>query len=534
MAVREETLFYGGRILTMTKEREVQALLVRDGKIAAAGRREEVRAQIKQAADVKEINLDGAALLPGFVDSHSHFSQVASSFLQVSLDGMGTTEEMGRAIGRYRKEAGVAPGGWIVARDYDNNLFAGAKNPPLSELDAICPDHPLIIQHKSGHMGLLNSLALSALGITEKTQAPEGGRIETRDGALTGYLEENAFIDCLKRLPPTDENAMFSACEKAQRLYASYGITTIQDGMAVKEMIPFYRALMEKNLLQCDLVAYFGLDAGGQARRDLAGAWEGYTSHFRIGGFKMFLDGSPQGRTAWMRKPYEGEKEYCGYGTMTDEAVLEAFETAAREKRQILAHCNGDGAAEQYLSCLERAEREFPQLSCLRPVLIHGQLLGPDQVSRAVSLGVIASFFIAHIWYWGDVHIRNFGMERASRISPAGTARRLGLPFTLHQDSPVIRPDMMETVWCAVNRMTRAGVTLSAQERLGVEEALRAVTRTAAFQYFEEGEKGTLEAGKRADLTVLERDPLTADPDSLRSIRVVATYKDGREIYASR
>ena len=152
-------------------------------------------------------------------------------------------------------------------------------------------------------------------------------------------------------------------------------------------------------------------------------------------------------------------------------------------------------------------------------------------MDKVKELGVVPSFFAAHVYHWGDVHVKNFGAERAARISPAGAALERDIPFTFHQDTPVLPPDMLETVWCGVNRLTRSGAVLGPEQKIPVVEALAAVTIRAAWQYFEEGEKGSLREGKRADLVLLERDPLTADPMSLRDIPVLATWKDGRLIY---
>ena len=197
---------------------------------------------------------------------------------------------------------------------------------------------------------------------------------------------------------------------------------------------------------------------------------------------------------------------------------------------QLLAHCNGDRAAQQYLDALERAAEEG---KCPpRPVMIHAQLLGRDQLERVKKLGVIPSFFVAHVYHWGDVHVKNFGLERAEHISPAGSALSQNIPFTFHQDAPVIKPDMLETVWCAANRITRQGVVLGAKEAVSVQQALRAVTETAAYQYFREGQIGTIEPGKQADFVLLDRDPLETPRQALRDIQVLETYKGGQQIWS--
>ena len=257
-----------------------------------------------------------------------------------------------------------------------------------------------------------------------------------------------------------------------------------------------------------------------------------YDRRLRLGGYKIFLDGSPQSRTAWVRTPYEktqGDAPEYGTSTMTEEAVEEAVLLAARTGRQLLAHCNGDAAAEQYLSACEKAKRAGKRLK--KPVMIHAQLLGTDQIPRLKALGMIPSFFAAHVYHWGDVHIRNLGLERAGKISPLRSAQKEGLVFTLHQDSPVILPDMLETVWCAAVRKTKAGIVLGAEERISVYEALRAVTWNGAYQYSEETRKGSIAPGKLADFVILDRNPLETEPEALREIQVLETIKEGKTVY---
>ena len=540
---KSRIVFYNGEILTMEKRSAGTAVLVEDGKIRALGDAGEL---LEAAGDAARVDLEGNTLMPAFVDAHSHFTQVAFSTLQASLEGAGSREEAVGKLQAFLRTARHPKGAWVLARDYDNTAFPDGRHLTLAELDGAAPENPLFVQHKSGHIGLFNSLALKLLGVRPDTPSPEGGRIGKEDGRLTGYMEENALFAFQKRVPMPGPEELEGAFEKAQKLYASFGITTVQDGMAVKEMLPLYDMLLGKDLLWLDLAAYPDPETYALAKRAYPGCMETYWKGLRFGGMKIFLDGSPQGRTAWMRTPYlggtedrgakearsENAKEYCGYGTMTDENVLEAMGEAAREETQLLAHCNGDAAAEQYLRCLERAEEDWPGLGGLRPVLIHGQLIGRDQLPRAARLGVILSLFVAHVYHWGDVHIRNFGLERACKISPAASALRCGIPVTFHQDAPVILPDMFETIWCAVRRLTKQGVLLGGEERISPAQALRAVTINAAYQYGEEKRKGSIVPGKQADLIVTDKNPLKAPAKELRNIQVLRTYKEGVCVYS--
>lgn len=525
-----QTLFYGGSIVTMQREPYAQALLCEGTNILAVGSKAALDS--KAAPDCHKVNLQGAALLPGFVDAHSHFSAVAMSFLQVSVEEASTEEEIADAVSDFLLRTKPAPGSWVQVRGYDHTALPGAAHLSLAFLDQICPHNPLLVQHKSGHFGLVNSAALQKLGITAATPDPAGGRIgHDAAGQPNGYLEENAFLAAQKTLPLPKDADLLDACRKAQALYAGYGITTVQEGMVSAELLPLYTMLADCDLLNLDIVAYPDAATWGAATAALPGRVGHYQNHLRWGGVKMFLDGSPQGRTAWLRAPYAGEASYAGYPALTDEQVCQTLALAGEQDIQVLAHCNGDAAAQQYLDCLQRMEQRYPRLKKHRPVMIHAQLLHPDQMPQALALGVVPSFFVAHVYHWGDVHLHNLGPVRAAQISPAASALRCGLPFTFHQDAPVIQPDMLETLWCAATRRTRAGVVLGEQECLPVSAALRAVTATAAWQYGEAASKGTLAAGKRADLVILDGNPLKTPPEKLRSLQVLATFKDGQPVY---
>ena len=525
-----DILFTNGTIRTMERESPAaQALLVRDGRVAAVGSLAAVEDQA--GIDVRRVDLAGRTLLPSFLDAHSHFTAVANQFLQVSLSGCASWGDIQDRIRDYIRRERVPAGQWVTAQGYDHNQLSERRHPDRACLDAAAPENPVVICHQSGHMGVFNTAALERLGVTAQTPAPAGGVIGRENGTLTGYMEENAFLEFQKRVPMMPLEAFLGAYRKAQGLYASHGITTVQEGLLRRELVPLYQALLADGSLKLDVVAY-GDEAGvAAARQAFPASVRRYQGHFRLGGYKMFLDGSPQGRTAWLRQPYRGEAAYRGYGTLTDAQVLGMVRRAGTEGMQLLAHCNGDAACAQYLAALETAAREGVDLAAMRPVMIHAQLLGRDQLPAVKRLGVIPSFFVAHVYHWGDIHWENLGPDRADGISPAGSAAELGIPFTFHTDAPVIPPDLLETVWCAVNRVTRSGRLLGAEERVDVQTALEAVTANTAFQYFEERDKGTLSPGKRADLVILDRDPLAVPPEELRVIRVLETWKDGAAIF---
>ena len=455
-------------------------------------------------------------------------SAAANSFLQADLTECVNFQEIEETLQAFLRDRQIPPGEWVTAQGYDQNALEERSHPTLALLDRAAPENPLLVQHKSGHMGVVNTQGLKRLGITPQTQPSSGGAIGVKDECLTGYLEENAFVSQLRNIPLPSMEQLLQGYRAAQDIYAAQGITLVQDGMVTPELLPAYRALLRQDWLKLDVAAYTAPEDYAQFAGELP-----RTGHLTLSGMKIFLDGSPQGRTAWMRAPYADDPGYRGYGTMTDEAVTQAMIRAGEARTQLLCHCNGDAAAEQFLRCLEAAERACHTLKALRPVIIHGQLMGRDQLETAARLGAVVSFFVGHVYHWGDLHRKTFGPERAAAISPARSALDAGVPVTLHNDAPVIAPNLLETLWCAVNRRTRSGFCLGPEERLTPEAALVALTKTAAWQYFQERERGTLEPGKRADLVVLSRNPLAVSPEALRDIQVLQTWKDGTLLYSA-
>lgn len=524
------TLFYNGDILTMEDGKEtVEAVLVQDGKIAKVGTAEQLKVM---APDAELVDLQGKTLMPSFIDAHGHYSGYAIALLQVDLVECVNHQEVIDTLKKFIGQNNIPAGQWISCKGYDHNIMAEKTPPRKDVLDQGAPDNPVICAHKSGHAGVFNSKALEELGITAETKAPDGGVIEMKDGQPTGYMEENAFLDYQQRTPMMDMGAMLKAFVDIQERYASYGVTTVQDGMVVEMMKDLYGYLHNADMFKLDVVGYWDSRCSKEMRQQFSMCEGRYNKRLKFGGYKIFLDGSPQAETAWMRTKYPThEEDYYGYPVMKDEDIIAICKKALQEDRQILAHCNGDAAAQQYLDCYQKAKDELGTTNDIRPVLVHGQLLGLDQLPQLKALGIIPTFFVAHVWHWGMIHMNTFGKERAQTISPAGSALKEGIKFTFHQDAPVIDPDMLETVWCAVNRVTKNGKVIGEGEKVPVYEALKAVTINGAYQYFEEDVKGSIKEGKLADLIILDKNPLKVPAMEIKDILVLETFKDGNRIY---
>ncbi len=524
-----ELLFYGGPILTMEAEADgpdarAQALLVQNGRITALGSPEELRAACPTA---RAIDLQGRCLLPAFLDPHSHLLQFANTLQYACLSECRSFDALCQVLRDFMAQSPVGP---VIGFGYDQNLLDEGRHPTRQLLDQVSRERPIMISHASGHMGVANSRMLEQLGLTDAVQDPQGGRYgRDEQGHLDGLLEENAFIQQTQAaVPVTDPQAQLKRqvelLKKAQDIYFSYGITTAQEGLLKEGELAVYLQAVQQHGLKLDVVAYADIRNCPELPREYPQYREKYQDHFKIGGYKLFLDGSPQGRTAWMLEDYADEAGYRGYPVYTDQEVTDFVKKAQDEDLQLLCHCNGDAAAQQFIQCHQRP-------STKRDVMIHAQLLHADQMPAMKAAGIMPSFFTAHSWYWGDAHIQHLGMERARNISAAASAAALGLPYTFHMDTPVLPPDCIDTLFCAVNRVTRSGVRLNQEEALSAYDALKGLTRYAAWQYFEEDEKGTLAPGKAADLVILSADPTTVDPAQLRSIQVLATLKNGEAVY---
>lgn len=531
MSNQRDLVFYNGDILPMAGQQVVEAVLVRDGKIHSAGSFDEIMSHKRTECDM--VNLRGKAMLPAFIDPHSHLTSVALTLRLAPLASASSFDDVIHILSQFKKDNHLKDGDWIVGFGYDHNNLKEHLHPTKDILDKVSTSNPILISHVSGHMGCMNSAALETAGITSDTPNPSGGVIgrigETREP--NGYLEENAFISMTTLVPEPSLEELSQLIVKAQEIYFSFGIATIQEGLIKENQFHILNYAAQSKKLKADVIGYVDLKESKHIFSKHPEYDGKYENGLKLAGYKIFLDGSPQGKTAWLSAPYASSSDgYRGYPIYSDEEVLSFCETALRENRQLLAHCNGDAAAEQFISCMEKASA-----GCLgadiRPVMIHAQTVRPDQLERMKRVGMLPSFFIAHTYYWGDIHLKNLGRERAEAISPAQSAKKINLPFTFHQDTPVLPPNMMETVWCAVNRRTQSGRLLGEKERISVLDALKAVTIYAAYQYGEDAVKGSIEEGKVADLVILDQNPLKICTDDLKRVQVLSLYKRGELVF---
>lgn len=544
--MKNALLVYGGPILTMQgmQPSYVDAMLIQDGKIRYTGALSEAE---KLAPQAKRLNLNHKTVIPGIIDAHSHLNSVGMQQTVANLypppDGkvvsIATLVQEMKAWAKQNPQFIKATSGWMIGNGYDDAQLQEKAHPTASDLDQISTTQPVLILHQSGHLASANHKALELLGINEKSSNPSGGVIRRVVGTNipNGVLEESVVIEAMmqafKTVPP---EIMQQMALTAVQTYMANGYTTVQEGRADRGTSELWRSLANQNKLAIDVVSYPDISSE-QAYMLEKGVSKNYVNHFRIGGVKISLDGSPQGKTAWLTEPYvvppEGkDKNYRGYSAFPEQKTVQQMIDLAFEKQwPILAHANGDAAIDQYLNVIANAQKKY-DASKRRDVIIHAQTMREDQLDRAKQLHLIPSFFSLHTYYWGDWHVaQTLGEKRAEHISPTGSALRKGMIFTEHHDAPVIPPKSMMVLDATVNRTTRTGKVLGQAQKVSPYIGLKTMTDWAAYQYFEEDIKGTLSTGKYGDFVILSANPITIEPSKIKDIKVLATYKQGQLVY---
>lgn len=535
-------IFTGEHIITMDPNvPTVEAVAVAGGEIIATGDFADI---LKHKTDVtRVIELGEQALIPGFIDAHGHMTFVARliEIIDLASPPVGSVENIDDIVSLVRQRIdgdALESGAWVLGFGYDDSLLAEGRHPNRDDLDRASVEHPIALTHVSGHLMAVNSAALAERGIDASTENPPGGVIRRRPGSRVpnGVMEETATGPFSRNeMTNIDAQEFEALVRQAIRRYASYGVTTIQDGGATMADVAVLRAAADREAFIADVVVFPWSNGFDDAQMEAIELEHSYTGGFRLGGVKFGLDGSPQGRTAFLSQPYtEGPPgaapDYRAYPIMPAEKFNPRIAEMIDRGIPTLVHANGDGAIDMLLDGVAQraASGALPDH---RTVIIHAQLMRRDQLEKTQALGLVPSYYSAHPFFWGDWHRRSFGEERAAYISPAGDTIRMGIPFTIHNDSPIVPPDMLRLLWIAVNRKTRSDFVLGPEQRLTPMQALHATTLGAAYQYFEEDSKGSITPGKQADLVILGSNPLLVDPDLLKDIPVIETFARGKSIY---
>jgi len=488
----------------------------------------------------EHINFGNQAVLPGFIDAHGHASYLAfatqvANIASPPVGKINNINDLQTELKNFIKDSDIQPGEWLIGLGYDDSLLTERRHPTRDDLDEVSTEHPIYLIHVSAHLGAANSLGLSLAKINSKTQNPPGGKIRRYENSLepNGVFEETAAYP-LQQLAMSAYKDPIGSVKKAMEIYARNGITTAQDGASSLETISLMNAADVQGMINIDVISY-PIGQNGLIENLDTISFGAYQGRVKVGGIKLILDGSPQGKTAYLTQPYykpphNESKLYKGYPLIPQKDLSGLVKKYADLSIPIMAHANGDAAADMLIKAVKDAEIESDH----RTIIIHAQTVREDQLDLMKKLEIIPSYFSTHTFYWGDWHRDSvFGPDRAMRISPTKSTLERDIPFTVHNDAPVVPPDMMRLLWATTNRQTRSGKILGKQQRISTYSALEAITINAAYQHFEDDLKGSIEVGKQADLVVLSEDPLSIDTKNLLEVNVVATFSRGVEVFNS-
>jgi predicted amidohydrolase YtcJ len=538
MSGSADCVIIGGDIHTMDSKRPVaEAVAIRDGRIAYVG--DSSGARELAGSRTETIDLRGRVALPGFVESHTHLTMFGQQLEQTDCRELRSIEEIVAAL--KQSAAKTPPGEWIMGHSYDDTLLKEMRHPTRRELDRASEKHPVQIRHITGHNMAVNSAALKLADVSSKTEDPPGGRIDRDErGEPAGVLWEWAQNLIVPHLPEATVDDVRRHLRQGAEEYLAAGVTS-----TVEAALGFING-------RADAEAFAKVSQTGEVPMRLGAAilyplweelregkgpgldWPGDPDRVRPVAVKLFQDGSIQLRTAALREPYYGETEPAEHHLIWPQQELDRMVAEAHAAGwQVWIHGNGDAAIQSNLAAYERAIKNDPRPDH-RHRIEHCQTAGEDQLDKIKSLGVAVSFFAAHVWYWGDRHRDIFlGPERASRIDPLASALKRGIPFGLHNDTPVTPISPLLSVGAAVSRRTSGGRILGEEQTIAVESALHSMTLDSAYLAHEEGAKGSIEEGKLGDIAILEADPYRVPSEEIKDIPVAATIVGGEVMHSA-
>jgi hypothetical protein len=523
-----DAVLYNGNILTMdAAQPAAQALAIAGDRLLAVGSNDDVSNLVSPLT--RKTSLDGKTVVPGFIDAHTHPAYSGYRHLkQVDCDLRSITAIQGA----LRERAARTPAGdWVIGFKYDDTKTAEGRRLTRADLDAVSREHPVFVEHRGGHTAYLNSLAFRKAGVSEQTPDPTGGRFD-RDpasGAFTGRAAETAKDAIETAIPSTltrDERR--EGVRLISKMMTRAGVTSAHDAGGSPEDLQAYqdaRARGDLGLRIYCLITANHLDTmlAAGVRSGLGDEW------VRVGAVKAVCDGSISERTARMAEPYVGRPDDRGILVTPEAQLYETLRTAHAADWQLGVHCNGDEAIDIVLRVYERLQRERPRRDP-RFRLEHCTLINDALVARIKALGAIPTPFSTYVYYHGE-KMREYGAARLERMFALRSFLDAGVRATQASDYPPGPFEPMMALQSEVSRRDMNGTVWGGSQRISVEEAIRVGTLNGAYASFEEGLKGSLEAGKLADLVVLGRDPLREDPSTLVSIPVERTMVGGQWVF---
>ena len=525
-------LFVNGHVMTgELDQRPATAVAVREGRIVAVGSDSDVKAWNGPSTEV--IDLAGRTMTPGFNDSHCHPMYVGFSLQQVNASSPPnvTIDDITRRIAARARE--LRAGEWIMARGYDQARLAEQRHPNRHDLDAVSPDNPVIVVRACGHIAAVNSRALALAGITRDTPDPEGGTIDRDEhGEPTGVVREAAQHLVRSTIADATAEQIKQALILSGDEFLSMGVTSVAEaGIRSDAEMQAYQDLRRSGEFRVRTYLMMMIDETLEPLSRL-GIRTGFgDARLRIGPAKIFLDGSIGGRTARMSQPYEDEDDNLGLWMQDPQVMKNKLKAAHKAGFQCCAHAIGDAAIELLIQSFEEALQEAPRPNS-RHRIEHSSILRPDLLDRIQRIGAIPVPGTSFLYAFKNAYVQNLGMDRIRYAYAMNTFFQRGIIASASTDAPVVSTSAMIGIQTMVTRRSEEGDEVWPEERVSLEQAVRAYTYNGAYASFEEDIKGTIEPGKLADLTVLETDLRQVDPRELGKVSVDLTIREGDIVYS--
>ena len=532
-SVMADLVVINANVRTMDKARpSAGAVAVYGNRIAAVGATEEIR---KLAGNrTRVIDARGALVLPGFNDAHVHFIEGGGHLASVQLRDAASPAEFAE---RIREFAAKTPKGrWITGGDWDHERWPGAPLPTKELIDRFTPDHPVFVNRLDGHMSLANSVALKLAGVTKESKDPDGGLIvrDPRTGEPTGVLKDAAMSFVNAKIPAPTFDEKLEAARAATEHAASLGVTSVQD-MSAGNDVGVFQTLAARGELKTRVYAISPLPRWERLAQTGVRAAFG-SDLLRVGGLKGFADGSLGSTTALFFEPYHDAPATRGLPSdemFPEGEMLKRVQSADAAGLQVMIHAIGDSANDRILSIYEQVTRTTGARD-RRFRIEHAQHIRAADIPRFARGGIIASMQPYHAIDDGRWAEKRIGHERARTTYAFRSLLDAGATLAFGTDWYVAPLDPMQSIYAAVTRRTLDGKNPSGwipEQKITVEEAVRAYTVGSAYAEFAGDLKGTLAPGKLADLVILSQDIFQINPAEIERTKVRLTIMDGRVVY---
>ncbi len=526
-----DLLLVNGRVRTMDPANPaVSAVAIRMGRVVYAG--DDAGAKAMAAPESPVIDLAGRTATPGLNDAHAHPMSVGFALLDLDLSPERNAGIADLQALVHDAVAEKPAGSWILGRGYDDARLAEGRHPTRADLDAVAPDHPVVLIRMCHHIGAANSAALRLAGVTRDTPDPDNGLFDRDEhGEPTGVLREGALTLVRAAIPEPDEAAMMAALQAGGREFLRQGVTsTVEAGIRDPRELRAYQRLRERGTLPVRTYLMMMLD---ETLDDLVslGIRSGFGDEWvRIGPAKLYSDGSIGGRTAMMHAPYEGQPDNHGLWMMPPDELKAKVRRAHDAGFQVGIHAIGDAAIDLVLDAYEEAQTANPRPDA-RHRIEHCSIVDDRILGRIRDLGAIPIPGTSFLRHFRDAYVANLGEWRIGQAYGMRSFARFGITAAASSDAPVVPVNVLAGVQTMVTRRDILGRPCNPEEAISLEDAVRAYTVNGAYASFEEGMKGMLRPGMLGDVTVFETDLFAVDPDELVTVRVDCTIVGGKVVY---